>query len=140
MQHELVPHADRVDDDDHVARRDVLASRLVGDPELTAAAHRDAEVGLLAPIGDDLADLPAPRWADHFDPEARALPDVGAMDPVQDREHVALRPLAVDPEEREEDAEAEQADGADHDRQGEPGCSRAGRCRAGRYPTVRRRR
>ena len=86
---------------------------------LTAAAHRDVEVGLLAPIGDDLAYLPAPWWADHLDAEARALPDVGAMDPVQHREHVPLRPLAVDPEERKEDAEAEQADGADDDRQGE---------------------
>ena len=59
-----------------------------------------------------------PCRADHLDPEARALPNVGAVDAVQHRQHVALRPFAVDPEERKEDAEAEQAHGADHDRQG----------------------
>src|SRR3954452_931578 len=51
----------------------------------------DPDLGSLALVGHDLGDSLGHRVTDEADADGRAVPEVGGMDDVDDREHVSAR-------------------------------------------------
>lgn len=97
-----MPAAQGIRRDDGLPGHRDVALDAVGHLEAITTPIPNAELRASASIGDDPGDRSAWTGADESDPQARSVPEIRAVDAVDDGDHVPARSTPIQREERRE--------------------------------------
>jgi hypothetical protein len=95
--------AQGIDRDDGLPGNRDVAVDSVGHVEAVTTPTPNADVCAPTPIGDDPGDRPARPGTDESDPQPRSMSEIGAVNAVDDGDHVPGSSTPIQREERSKD-------------------------------------